>query len=176
MDTDLEDLVHQFYNFFLTLYNQTASSGPVSGKAFIAFEPIGTAITPETFQNKDGAFLENLELEQFSSLANTVPMLTGSTIVAPSLYTFDDAYEIMLLGSQPVTADDSELLGPQSITPYIPRRRAGASPRLSRGGRPIPIARLRRKAPARALELRLRNRPSRRLRSVVGIGRSCHRK
>lgn len=111
MDTDLEDLVHQFYNYFLTLYNQTADHGPTPGNAFIAFEPIGTAITPETFQTKDGAFLPNLELEQFSSLANTVPMLNGSTIVAPSLYTFDDAYEILLLGSQPLTAGDAELLG-----------------------------------------------------------------
>ena len=100
MDTDLENLVQKFYDYFLKLYDQKGGAQP--GKAFLAFEPLGTMIEPSAFKLKTGEYSDPLEVEVFSGLANPLPYLSGTTIQTSSLWGADDLYEMMVMGAQPL--------------------------------------------------------------------------
>src|SRR5262249_35754013 len=87
MANDLQQLIQDFNDYFLNLYKSAGEDR--TAKAFLAFEPIGTAITPEMFALQSGEFSPTLALEQFSNLANTLPLLDGAKIKAPSMKTAD---------------------------------------------------------------------------------------
>jgi hypothetical protein len=98
MSTELEDLVEEFYNYFINLYRK--DDAPKTGEGILAFEAIGTAITPEMFELTTGEFAQQLAVEQFSSLANQLPILDGNTIVGNSIKTVDGLYELMLFSAK----------------------------------------------------------------------------
>ncbi len=107
MATDLEQLIQKFYDFFLNLYRKSGASGADSSPAFLAFESIGTAVTPDMFELGTGAFSPQLALEQFTTLANILPVLDGTTITNPSLKTADGLYELMLFSAKPLAGSDT---------------------------------------------------------------------
>jgi hypothetical protein len=113
MTTDLDELIQAFYEYFLGLYHQAATAAPSTGEAFLAFEPIGTAITPAMFQLPTAGqdYSPVLEVEQFSKLANTLPLITGTTIQSPSIWTVDGLYETLLFGAAPLAQTDLGLFG-----------------------------------------------------------------
>ena len=104
MSTDFQQLVQDFYDYFINLYRNANESA--AAETFLAFEPIGTAITPEMFLLRTGEFSSVLALEQFSSLANTLPILDGVTIKAPSIKTVDGLYDLMIVSAQPTPTSD----------------------------------------------------------------------
>jgi hypothetical protein len=79
--------------------------------AFIAFESIGTPMTPEMFKLQSGDFDPGLVLQQFTLRANTIPVVDGTSISAPGLLSVDGAYELMLDAAQPLAAVDVEAFG-----------------------------------------------------------------
>jgi len=104
MSDSLDRLIQEFYDTFIALYHQTAE--PSGGGAFLAFEPIGTALTSDMFELPPGAFSPLLAAERFSTLANTLPELEGTTIKGPSIRSADGLYEMMMIGAQPLPASD----------------------------------------------------------------------
>jgi hypothetical protein len=128
MATDLSQLISDFYSYFLGLYHQTKTppasaagpqpaAGPAAAPAaasaahpgaFIAFESIGTPMTPEMFKLQSGDFDPGLQLQQFTLRANMIPVIDGSNISAPGLLSVDGAYALMLEEAQPLTAADAE--------------------------------------------------------------------
>jgi hypothetical protein len=128
MATDLSKLIAEFYSYFLDLYHQKTPPPDPGGvqpgsqtdqatqpmpsaapaRAFIAFESIGAPITPEMFQLQSGEFDPGLVLQQFTLYANMIPIIDGTSIMAPGLLTVDRAYELMLEEAQPLTALDVE--------------------------------------------------------------------
>lgn len=113
MATDLTQLANDVFDYFLGLYHQSkeAAPQPAASGVFVAFNAIGTPMTPEMFKLQSGEFDPGLVLQQFTLCANTVPVLNGATIEAPGLVAFDDGYGIMLDSSQPLGAADVEGLG-----------------------------------------------------------------
>jgi hypothetical protein len=130
MPTDLSQLVADFYDYFLGLYHQKGQSGstqqptgssnpstsqPGTGstpvRAFLAFENIGTPMTPEMFQLKSGEYDAGLVQQQFSLRANSIPVLDGINIAAPGLLSVDAAYAGMLNAARPLTAADVDAFG-----------------------------------------------------------------
>jgi len=127
MATDLSQLISDFYSYFIGLYHQArtqpssaAGAPPTTGPAgtsaahpgaFIAFENIGTPMTPEMFKLKSGDFDPGLELQQFTLRANMIPVIDGSNISAPGLLSVDGAYALMLEAAQPLAAADAEAFG-----------------------------------------------------------------
>jgi hypothetical protein len=132
MATDLSQLITDFYSYFLGLYHQTKTppssagggqpttqpapaaqpvAGAASAGAFIAFESIGTPMTPEMFKLQSGDFDPGLVLQQFTLRANTIPVIDGTSISAPGLLSVDGAYALMLEAAQPLTAADLEAFG-----------------------------------------------------------------
>jgi hypothetical protein len=107
MATDLEQLMQKFYDYFIDRYRKSGGSGADTSPAFLAFESIGTAITPDMFELGTGAFSSQLALEQFSTLANILPVLDGTTITNPSLKTADGLYELMLYSAKPSPGSDT---------------------------------------------------------------------
>lgn len=107
MATDLDQLMQKFYDYFIDRYRKSGASGADTSPAFLAFESIGTAVTPDMFELGTGAFSSQLALEQFSTLANTLPVLDGTTITNPSLKTADGLYELMLYSAKPSPGSDS---------------------------------------------------------------------
>jgi len=104
MGDDLDQLVQSFKDFFVGLYRANNASG--GDRAFLAFEPIGTALTPDMFTLDSGDPSAALAIEQFSSLANTLPVLDGETIKAPSVSTVDGLYDLMVESAQPLPSVD----------------------------------------------------------------------
>jgi hypothetical protein len=104
MSDSLDRLIQEFYDTFVALYHTTA--GPSAGRAFLAFEPIGTALTPDMFDLPPGGFSPLLAAERFSTLANTLPDLDGTTITAPSIRSADGLYEMLMIGAQPLPSSD----------------------------------------------------------------------
>ncbi len=104
MLTDLEQLVKDFYDFFFDLYKNNNDGG--SEEAFLAFEPIGTGLSPSMFALNTGQFSPLLAVEQFSSSANQLPILEGKTIKSPSLKTADGLYDLMVVAAQPHPSAD----------------------------------------------------------------------
>jgi hypothetical protein len=100
----LDRLIQEFYDTFIALYHKTA--GPSGGGAFLAFEPIGTALTPDMFDLPPGGFSPLLAAERFSTLANTLPELDGTTITGPSIRSADGLYEMLMIGAQPLPSSD----------------------------------------------------------------------
>jgi hypothetical protein len=82
-------LVEDFYNYFINLYHKAGSHKP--GESILAFEAIGSSLTPDMFDLNTGEFSQNLAIEQFSNIANNVPILEGNTIVAD--------FSMMVMGS-----------------------------------------------------------------------------
>ena len=128
MAMDLDQLITDFYNYFLGLYHQAgtpppaqpaitpaaeiaSAAKPSASRAFLAFESIGTPMTNSMFQLQNGEFDPGLVRQQFTLLANTIPVIDGTSIMAPGLLTVDGAYELMLAQAQPLTAADAEGLG-----------------------------------------------------------------
>ncbi len=114
---ELAPLMDDFYSYFLGLYHEQTSASQTAaasgsagdvpaaktaapGLPFIVFESIGTAITPSMFKLDSGDLFEPLVAEQFSLLANTVPVLNGSEISAPGLLTVDGYYGTLLAQAQ----------------------------------------------------------------------------
>jgi hypothetical protein len=106
-----------FYSYFLDLYHERKSANAVAGDApaatgaapgqpFIVFESIGTAITPSMFKLDSGDFFAPLVTEQFSVLANMVPVLNGCQISAPGLLTVDGYYAALLAQAQALPTAD----------------------------------------------------------------------
>lgn len=96
MTTDLTQLVQDFYNYFLNLYHQKATNAGGAQSAFLAFEAIGTPLTPDMFQLQGGMFDKGLVIEQFSMQANRLPHIEGTTIQTHSLLTADGYYGTIL--------------------------------------------------------------------------------
>ncbi|HJS88088.1 MAG TPA: hypothetical protein VJ779_21760 [Acetobacteraceae bacterium] len=123
MALDLTKLVGDFQNYFLSLYHQDKPPAPApqAGTAateaqascgpILAFEGLGTPITPEMFTLKSGELYPGLVVEQFSLLANVLPALQGSSIAGPGLLTVDGLYGMMLGQAQALAASDLEALG-----------------------------------------------------------------
>ncbi len=136
MSLNLEHLIAEFYDYFLDLYHQTRNGragAAVDEHSFLAFNVIGTPITPEMFKLQDGSFYEPLVTEQFSMLANMLPELEGATICAPGLLTVDSAYDSLLAQAQPLTSADMSGLGSVKGTAEQLFDQAAESP-LIRGG------------------------------------------
>src|SRR6266568_9696687 len=114
MSNDVDHLIQEFYDFFINLYHQTtgasppetASTGISPQGAFLAFEPIGTGLTPDMFTLQTGDFSPLLATEHFSTLANTLPLLDGTTIKGPSIRSADGLYELLLVSAQPLPSVD----------------------------------------------------------------------
>src|SRR3954452_3148236 len=104
MSDSLDRLIQEFYDTFVALYHTTA--GPSGGGAFLAFEPIGTALTADMFELPPGGFSPLLAAERFSTLANTLPELDGTTITGPSIRSADGLYEMLMIGAQPLPSSD----------------------------------------------------------------------
>ena len=100
MSDALDRLVQEFNDSFISLYHKTA--GPSEGGAFLAFEPIGTALTSDMFNLQPGAFSPLVAAERFSTLANTLPELDGTSITGPSIRSADGVYELLMVGAQPL--------------------------------------------------------------------------
>jgi hypothetical protein len=130
MAKDLSQLVADFYSYFLDLYHQNMpppdpgvrsdgqtvpaaqpAPGAAPARAFIAFASIGTPITPEMFKLQSGDFDRGLVLQQTTLCANIIPVIDGTSILAPGLLKVDTAYELMLEEAQPLTALDMEAFG-----------------------------------------------------------------
>ena len=119
MAIDLQPLIDQFYDTFLDLYHRqstgtTEGASAASGRTaqpFLAFQGIGSAITPEMFRLQDGSASTGLVTEQFSSLANMLVEVNGTTITGPGLFTADSAYGGLLAQAQPLTEADLPGLG-----------------------------------------------------------------
>lgn len=103
----INNLMQNVFGYFLSLYHQ--SSGTPSGNSILAFQPIGTHITPKMFKLKstDTAPSENLAVEQFSSLTNIVPTISGDTFQA-TLKTIEQSYDFLLEGAFPSPSSDDE--------------------------------------------------------------------
>src|SRR5205814_1539471 len=128
MALDLQPLIDDFHNYFIGLYKQgqaptpsqpPSSSQPLSptqapspsadqksGGAFLAFECLGTPITPAMFMLKSGELFDGLVVEQFSALANKLPKIDGESISGDGLLTVDGLYAMLVEQSQPLTAAD----------------------------------------------------------------------
>jgi hypothetical protein len=120
MTTDLTQLIQDFCNFFLNLYHQSAAppsgtspgdptttpAAQAPGGAFLAFEPIGSPLTPDMFKLEGGDFDKGLVVEQFSTLANPIPVLQGTSIHAPGLLTADGFYGSLLEQAQALPSAD----------------------------------------------------------------------
>ncbi|HQR53655.1 MAG TPA: hypothetical protein PLZ79_10325 [Burkholderiales bacterium] len=107
MATDLDQLIQKFYDYFVDRYRKSGAPGADVSPAFLAFESIGTAVTADMFQLGTGDFSPQLALEQFSTLANVLPVLDGTTITNPSLKTADGLYELMLFSAKLLPAADA---------------------------------------------------------------------
>ena len=96
----IENLMQNVFDYFLSLYHQ--SSGTPVGNSILAFQPIGTHITPNMFKLKptDTAFSANLAVEQFSSLTNVVPQISADTFQR-TFKTVEQSYDFLLEGSFP---------------------------------------------------------------------------
>jgi hypothetical protein len=105
MSTELEELVEDFYDYFIDLYHQ--DDAHKDGEAILAFQALGTAITPEMFELSTGEFAEQLAIEQFSTLANKLPMLEDDTIVGHSSRTADGLYEVIIFSAKSLPDSDS---------------------------------------------------------------------
>ncbi len=116
MSNELAPLMDDFYAYFLGLYHEQTSASAAGdvpaaktaapGLPFIVFESIGTAITPSMFKLDSGDFFQPLVAEQFSLLANMVPVLNGSEISAPGLLTVDGYYGTLLAQAQALPTTD----------------------------------------------------------------------
>lgn len=119
MAIDLQPLVDRFYDYFLDLYHRQRNddvSGAhadtaKAGEAFLAFGGMGAGVTPEMFLLQDGSPSTGLVREQFSSLANMLPELEGTTITSPGLLSADGVYGLLLAQAMPMTADEMAGLG-----------------------------------------------------------------
>lgn len=108
MSGDINSLVQQVHDYFLHLFQQQSTTAP--GSTFLLFEPIGTPITPDMFKlhPTDTTYSQQLAVEQFSFLVNTVPDISADVFMRTSK-TVDDFYDILLLGAQPTDANTDQL-------------------------------------------------------------------
>jgi hypothetical protein len=106
MSADITTLMQQVYDYFLGLFQQRSSSTP--GSTFLAFEPIGTPITPDMFKlhSTDTTYSPALAVEQFSSLVNTIPDINADVFRRTDKQV-DDFYQILLAGSLPVNSNNA---------------------------------------------------------------------
>lgn len=107
MTTDLDQLIQNFQDYFVGLYRKSGAPGADTSPAFLAFETIGTAITSDMFELATGTFSNQLALEQFSTIANTLPVLDGNTITNPSIKTADGLYELMVFSAKATPGTDT---------------------------------------------------------------------
>src|SRR5450759_2013587 len=108
MSADVTTLMQQVYDYFLGLFQQRSGSTP--GSTFLAFEPIGTPITPDMFKlhSTDTTYSPTLAVEQFSSLVNTIPDINADVFQRTDKQV-DDFYQILLAGSLPINSNDDTL-------------------------------------------------------------------
>ena len=85
MNTSLDSLIRDFHDFFLDRYKQTP--GAVPEGALLAFQSLGTILTPSMFILESGEFSPRLATEEFSLRANKTPLLDGSAIEGWSMET-----------------------------------------------------------------------------------------
>jgi len=106
MSADITTLMQQVYDYFLGLFQQRSGSTP--GSTFLAFEPIGTSITPDMFKlhATDTTYSPTLAVEQFSSLVNTIPDINVDVFRRTNKQV-DDFYQILLAGSLPVNSNNA---------------------------------------------------------------------
>ncbi|MEH2419990.1 MAG: hypothetical protein V7K48_03295 [Nostoc sp.] len=103
----IENLMQNVFDYFLSLYHQ--NSGTPTGDSILAFQPIGTHITPNMFKLNPTAttFSANLAVEQFSSLTNVVPAISADTFQR-TFKTVEQSYDFLLEGSFPSPSGDNE--------------------------------------------------------------------
>jgi hypothetical protein len=103
MSDELEDLVQDFYKYFLDLYHETAdgTSADADGDAFLGFEPIGKSLTPAMFTLNTGDYSPQLAIERFSALANVVPDIDGTSIRG-TIMNVDEQYEMLITAAKPL--------------------------------------------------------------------------
>jgi hypothetical protein len=121
MTMDLSRLIDEFYGYFLGLYHHSkpqaaglpapSPADQTTGQPFLAFAGFGTPITPDMFTLKSGELFEGLVVEQFSILANQIPKIQDTSIVAPGLLSVDGLFGALLDQAQPLTPADMEGLG-----------------------------------------------------------------
>ncbi|MEN3293584.1 MAG: hypothetical protein V7642_2837 [Burkholderiales bacterium] len=105
MSTELEELVEDFYDYFIDLYHQ--DDAHKDGEAFLAFQALGTAMTPEMFELTTGEFSKQLALEQFSTQANKLPLLEDDTIIGNASRTAEGLYSVVLFSAKSLPDSDS---------------------------------------------------------------------
>ena len=108
---DIDSLIQDFHDYFVNLYRQAASpqagdASPAAPQAFLATEPIGKSLTDAMFVLETGEYSSVVAQEQFSYLANTLPVLDGSTIVTDSISSVDGLYELILGSATPLPTPD----------------------------------------------------------------------
>ncbi|MBD1909129.1 MULTISPECIES: hypothetical protein [unclassified Leptolyngbya] len=108
MDGSIENLMGNVFNYFLSLYQQINSSA--IDETFLAFEPIGTRITPNMFKlrSTDATYFDKLAVEQLSDLINSIPEIDAN-VFRRTIKDVDEMYGILLEGATPGTEDNGEV-------------------------------------------------------------------
>ena len=105
----VNNLMQNVFDYFLSLYHQ--DSDTPTGNSILAFQPIGTHITPKMFKlhSTDPSFSTNLAIEQFSSLTNVVPEISAD-VFESGFKTVEQSYDFLLEGSFPSPDSDNAAL------------------------------------------------------------------
>lgn len=107
---NLEALISEFYQYFLDLYKQEHELTDGSSDPFLAFLPIGAAVSAEELKLNptDASPSPQLTTEWMSMMANEVPDVDG-TNYQPTSRTVDGMFQLLLEGSQPLNGSGDNL-------------------------------------------------------------------
>jgi hypothetical protein len=100
---NFHDLLQNVYDYFVNLNPRTANGGQSS---FFAFERIGHPVSLSDFKlhAEDAAYSPEIAQERFSSLVNSMVEASSDTL-SETLMKVDELYNMLLLGSSPLSAD-----------------------------------------------------------------------